>query len=1632
MKRIFFLFIVCISFVNDSNSQNNYNWITPNKTYLKLYIIGDGIHRINSADFNSAGVNPSGIDPRTVKVLYKGAQVPIYFEGEDDGVFNNNDFLDFYATRNYGGLTAHRDANSNSNVYTTNEYFNLYSDTSVYWIDWGGANGLRMQRSGYVSPLNFTDNSYFKRVHFERDTYYYLGETLNPNGDYRYFSTERVVGEAWFWSLLTTDQALTDTLTINDLASTTQLCSLKIFVYPRSYTNSVLDEHRIEFKINNVVLDTLVRDNFKRFDTTIVFPSSMLSNNSLNSVTLHYIPLGTSFIQPKIDVDFFSLSYPRDFSIRNNRVLINLTGSDTISKKINVSGYNPSAQTNIYDIKNNIRIEGYTNVADLLTFTGKSNSNFEIVNSNITRKPFRIITRQVKDLASATKNGADYLVVYNKLFESQAEQLRSHRQNFDGFRSLKADMQDIYDIFNYGMEDPVAVRNFVKHAYDSWTAPKLRYVCLFGRASLDPKKNNEGSVYYQNLIPVYGNPPSDGYFVNFNIGTYIYYHQISVGRLPVYTTTEAQNAVDKIINYDQQQPDKWWKRFIFISGGNDRNQQNQFQIRSNFLINTYISPCPIGGVASKIYRNDSTGYITYNYKDSIRREFNRGALIVNFIGHAASQDWEIGLEDPNTLNNANKLPLVLSFTCFTGINAAPGFRSFGENFFTLPNKCAIGFVGTTGWSFSGIGDQFNEHMIRKFSRSTHPDSSRRIGELLSYASQRLYNFDSISFHSRNTINCYNLIGDPATKLVIPNIPEFDIRQNDYVLSNPFPALGEMIKLTVFPKNLGTCIDFDDSLEIKFQLRKNGIPMNTKDTVIRDFRYLDTLDYFFQIDSIGNYNMSVILDPNGKYNQRYNDNDSISIALTLRNLSFVPIKPLNNSVLKTTNFKFTGLNPNVDLRNNNVKVILQVDTLNTFNSPVSQTFNNSTLSLVSSSFNVNIPVQNLNTLYYLRTNAVINNDSSGWSEIQKIIYNPGITDEKNSMSDSTYTIYTLYPQQYDEPDKINVRYTEDGFSLDKFKGNLHMRSYGSNGNETSFFTINNINYYSDDEANTGLNIAKVKKLTGIAEAIKNFRMSSVESSDSVLNFLNTFDSTDYIMTYIASFVPNADSLKPNAKKKFREFGSVYADSVRYDWFHTWVFFGYLGAETNETCEQYHNFFSNSIHTPLDCQVSPEFQRTSGSISYSYGPADMWKNFSWDQILLPNSSIKFDVYGIDRDNVHVILYSDITNNSLVNIDTVNYSTYPKIKLDAKLSIDTSIGLESPVLKSINFKYIPPAELVPDNYSFSGSDTTVLEGDSVSFKINYYNVGFIDVPVHVNKWYIKNQGIEVVVKNDTIYAPLKIDSMRTSEVRFSTADLHQSKVISDTINLYFETSLPGDKNEIFSFNNIAITQFIVQGDTLQPLMNITYDGVKIQNGDFVQSKPEIVLQFLDDSRMVISDTSHIKVYSYEFRFNRYEFYYIPYYINGVKNPEIDITFPDDRFLQATVTYTPTLEPGEHRFRYVARDISGNFADSVTNSVVVDNNLSIQDMANYPNPMSTETSFMFRLSGELSPTSCKVKIFSVAGRLIREINSPANIGHNQIYWDGKDDDGDYIANGTYLYKFIIQGNSQVETSIQKLAILR
>jgi flagellar hook assembly protein FlgD len=73
------------------------------------------------------------------------------------------------------------------------------------------------------------------------------------------------------------------------------------------------------------------------------------------------------------------------------------------------------------------------------------------------------------------------------------------------------------------------------------------------------------------------------------------------------------------------------------------------------------------------------------------------------------------------------------------------------------------------------------------------------------------------------------------------------------------------------------------------------------------------------------------------------------------------------------------------------------------------------------------------------------------------------------------------------------------------------------------------------------------------------------------------------------------------------------------------------------------------------------------------------------------------------------------------------------------------------------------------------------------------------------------------------------------------------------------------------------------------------------------------------------------------------------------------------------------------------------------------------------------------MSAIDAEVKIYTVAGRLIQSIQRSAiTESFVRIPWDGRDRDGDELANGVYLYKVIAktQDNRFSNEALGKLSI--
>lgn len=134
--------------------------------------------------------------------------------------------------------------------------------------------------------------------------------------------------------------------------------------------------------------------------------------------------------------------------------------------------------------------------------------------------------------------------------------------------------------------------------------------------------------------------------------------------------------------------------------------------------------------------------------------------------------------------------------------------------------------------------------------------------------------------------------------------------------------------------------------------------------------------------------------------------------------------------------------------------------------------------------------------------------------------------------------------------------------------------------------------------------------------------------------------------------------------------------------------------------------------------------------------------------------------------------------------------------------------------------------------------------------------------------------------------------------------------------------------------------------------------------------------------------------------------------------------------------LETGEYQMLIKAWDVFNNpSAEMIYFTVVPGNDLFISDVYNYPNPFSSATTFTFQKNSINSPVDVDIKIYSVAGRLIRSLETK-NLDDNfvKIDWDGRDQDGNQIANGAYLYKLIVKSTDGAynKSIFGKLAIVR
>jgi len=135
--------------------------------------------------------------------------------------------------------------------------------------------------------------------------------------------------------------------------------------------------------------------------------------------------------------------------------------------------------------------------------------------------------------------------------------------------------------------------------------------------------------------------------------------------------------------------------------------------------------------------------------------------------------------------------------------------------------------------------------------------------------------------------------------------------------------------------------------------------------------------------------------------------------------------------------------------------------------------------------------------------------------------------------------------------------------------------------------------------------------------------------------------------------------------------------------------------------------------------------------------------------------------------------------------------------------------------------------------------------------------------------------------------------------------------------------------------------------------------------------------------------------------------------------------------------LAPGKHTLALKVWDVNNNSNMAQIDFVVQQKETpTLQHVLNYPNPFTTRTEFMFEHNQSCSSLDVQVQIFTVAGRLVKTIQQEvptSGFRISGIFWDGRDDFGDELARGTYLYRLSIQTpDGAFAEQTEKLVLLK
>lgn len=1612
-----------------ARAQSPQAWIDFSQSYYKVTLAQDGLYRLTYTDLQAAGFPVSTVDPRTLQLFHRGVEQAITVQGQEDAQFNPGDFIEFFGRRNDGTRDA---ALYKPSALQPHPYQNLYSDSSAYFLTWKLATlGKRISTFSEVNVGLPLETSHTNEVRLVNANEYSTGNTVSLYLQYTHFDQ----GEGWTGQTICSGNAgCTGQLdyVLENLTQGVVPAGLPQFSLMVVGRDAIPHQAEIWVGPNSGALRLLTTQSFFNFQTALVqAPLAWTDIGADGRLTVRVRAINTP--RDRLSVSYMQVQHPQNFNLQNqNNRLLQLAVRAVGKAYVELQNALPGSRLfDITDPSDVVRVGTQSGGGLLTAVVPNTSSSRKILVTNSFATP-RVRAVRFRPITAAAHN---YLIISHpslmKPGGSYADPVRAfaaYRASPAGgdYDTLVVTTPLLYDQFNYGETSSVAIYEFMKFMVEQGNP---RYLFLIGKGLDVSTGFHRGRVTtYSDLVPSAGIPGSDGAFTAGLGSAGAFEPAVPTGRITASTPADVSAYLNKVKEIESQPvTEPWRKELLHLSGGIQPNEIVAFRQFLDGFKQT-AEGLWLGGRVTTIAKRDPSPVEVINISDKV----NEGVNLITFFGHSSpgTIDIDIGFVSDPVLgyNNVGRYPAFLVNGCNAGAFFSDS-EAFGEDWILTANKGARAFIAHSAYGYVAALQQYS-NFFYNIGFADQNFLTRGIGDVQREVSRQFLTQSSQDIQAVTQVQQMVLLGDPALRLFGTALPDYEVSNTGVGLQsldgNPVTALSNTFGVRFIVRNRGAAIGGTLPVRLTRQLPNNAVL--TYDSLFAGVSFRDTLVFTLprEAQGFGNNRFTILLDPDQQLAElEENNNTAVFEALiplsSTRNLLPAPYgiatQPLVEFVFQNAN---TAAQPRA--------YRWELDTVATFDSPYKKQLIIQGSPLVTHTFGVQTTDS---VVYYWRTRfdqplptesadwavssfTFISNGAPGWAQLEfdqlgenatvGLVQDPAIKGLRFEESTASVFVRT-FGSGFPSPP------TDVSFKVNGSEYNLSTQGQPCRNNTINLVAFNKsalVPY-----APVPLNFQDPRTCGREPQVINSFL--STERETGVDDLFQAITNTAFSDSVILFSIGDAaySTWTTALKFKLQEVGVAAGQLSSLVDGEPVVILGRKGAPAGTA----RLFRAAAPATAGEVLVSEELtgRVTTGAMtSVLVGPAAAWQEFipfvedreAFDQV-------DFSISVVSLAGNEFPLLNGVTSRR--DLSFLQAADYPYVRVTYQATDEINLT-PAQVRWMVTYTPVPEGVLLPGRHSAT-SPQSVAEGQTVAFDYRFVNVSTYTFPdsLTVNAGLRNPAAVANPGKTFKIKPPAPRDTSSFS-VSWSTIGQAGENDVWAWVN---NRVLP----ELAYDNNIVDRQrfLIVARDGLPPVLDVTFDGRYLRNGDLVSASPTVLMTLIDENPFLLKQDT-----------TGFQMWLSSPCATGVCVRQIYFSQPGVSWQAATasspfrVSLQPVLMPGTYTLRVVARDASGNASGTDPYEITfwVEEGSAFELKSVSPNPSATDVVFEFLLKGQDVPDEFSLEIFAPDGRKVHNFGdgdvADFFIGTNRLVWQTGG-----LAAGVYLFRmsFRVAGNPTVTT---------